>query len=81
MQTRWTAFQLRKQVERAERRPGEVEVTALGQRHVQVLIDLRRGGPEASVMSKILSRYTPGSKPMIRLGPPASVSMPVPQSR
>ena len=43
------AFQLRGQVERAERCPDEVEVTALGQRHVQVLANPRRSGPEAGL--------------------------------
>ena len=43
------AFQLREQGERAEHRPGEVEVTALGQRRVQMLADLCRGGPEAGL--------------------------------
>ena len=34
-QAAWAAFQLREQVERAKRRPGEVEITTLGQqRHV-----------------------------------------------
>ena len=105
------AFQLREQVERAEHRPGEVEVTALGQRHVQVLADLCRGGPKAGLdhvgdldpvhaglethdpveaarededVRPALARNVPLSAlPASRslLSPPASVSMPAPQSR
>ena len=68
MQPARAAFQLRKQVERAECRPGEVEITALGQRPVQVLADPRRGGArKASVMPETLSWSSPGSKPMTQL--------------